>query len=521
MAAKYVENLEPEIAESLCRVRRKDGKLGGFRKDILVENISETEMAALLCNRCQGILRMACFSDSGEHFCKCCMKFLEPTYTNTKLRKIIYSLKSSCPLYNRGCHQLGKLGKCEKHMAVCEYVYVQCEVACEIVLPRHELKIHMSEICVQRDIPCEYCDQYFNVYGMIYHLNQCDKMPLTCEQRCGTVVCRENMAQHLENCYLVEEECKLGCGIVSPRDELEIHTNHECIQREIGCEHCGKNYKVCDMPSHNKECTNMPLPCKQKCGSIVHRKDMREKCRDMPNHLVKYQIEPLRCEQGCGILVCLEDISRHLDEECVEKKVECPFIKYKCEVGLIKRKELNVHLEEKRTEHTELKLSAMEEMVMEQDEMIRKMSSRFTTLCSITKTTELKWKIENVRDILSCNSFSTSTSPKYEVAGFKFNFNLSSYASINILFPSQETSKSSPGKLNWPFKAKFLFRMICHNDPNGILEYRSNIIEIRQEDCSKYEYISDPIAQINAEHATSMYYMIDGGIDLEIFVILQ
>ncbi|KAI6647189.1 TNF receptor-associated factor 2-like, partial [Oopsacas minuta] len=196
----------PEIGKSLCRVRRQNGNLGGYRTDILVENISKTEMAALVCKRCQGILRKACFSaTSGEHFCKCCKNLLEQAQPNGQVRKIIHSLKSSCPLYDRGCEGIGKLGKCAKHLNICEYVYEQCELGCEIVLPRHELKIHMREHCVKREITCEYCDQYFKVCDMGYHMTQCDKIPLTRELGCDTVMCRENMAQHLENSCRVEE----------------------------------------------------------------------------------------------------------------------------------------------------------------------------------------------------------------------------------------------------------------------------------------------------------------------------
>ncbi|KAI6646809.1 hypothetical protein LOD99_9208 [Oopsacas minuta] len=127
---------------------------------------------------------------------------------------------------------------------------------------------------------------------------------------------------------------------------------------------------------------------------------------------------PLSCELGCGTVAYREDIARHLEKECVEKKVECPFIKYKCEVGLIKRKELNQHLEEKRTEHTELKLSAMEEIVMQQSEMITKQNGQFKTLLSITNTTKLEWRIQNV--VNSMTDYNHSTSQQFQVDRFNF-----------------------------------------------------------------------------------------------------
>ncbi|KAI6648840.1 hypothetical protein LOD99_7102 [Oopsacas minuta] len=128
------------------------------------------------------------------------------------------------------------------------------------------------------------------------------------------------MVRRLEkDCGRVVEKCKLDCGIELPHDELNMrmHVNEKCRE--------------------------------QVCSKFL-----------------------LECELGCSTVAYREDMARHLEEECVEKKVECPFIKYKCEVGLIKRKELNQHLKEKRTEHTELKLSAMGEIVMQQNEMINK-----------------------------------------------------------------------------------------------------------------------------------------------------
>ena len=95
--------------------------------------------------------------------------------------------------------------------------------------------------------------------------------------------------------------------MVLQRDGLEYHLIENCSHREIPCEHCERDFRVCDMPNHHDECNRMPVTC----------------------------------ELGCGMLVCRENMAPHLEEECEEKEVECPFVNYKCEVGLVKRKELN------------------------------------------------------------------------------------------------------------------------------------------------------------------------------------
>ena len=60
------------------------------------------------------------------------------------------------------------------------------------------------------------------------------------------------------------------------------------------------------------------------------------------------------CELECGVVMCREDMSQHVEQNCVEKEIECLFTKYKC-VGLVKRNNLENHLDEKRIEHLELK----------------------------------------------------------------------------------------------------------------------------------------------------------------------
>ena len=60
-------------------------------------------------------------------------------------------------------------------------------------------------------------------------------------------------------------------------------------------------------------------------------------------------------ELGCGVIMCREVLAQHLEVDCPEKELECPFANYKCEIGLIKRKDISLHLEEKRIEHLELK----------------------------------------------------------------------------------------------------------------------------------------------------------------------
>ena len=87
---------------------------------------------------------------------------------------------------------------------------------------------------------------------------------------------------HLEVCNYVLEMCSLGCGEVLQRGQIKLHKNDKCVNRKMEVE----------------------------------------------------------CELGCGMLVYRDNMTQHIQLECGEKEVECPFVKYKCEVELIKRRKL-------------------------------------------------------------------------------------------------------------------------------------------------------------------------------------
>ena len=152
---------------------------------------------------------------------------------------------------------------------------------------------------------------------------------------------------HLDTCNRVGDECSLGCGKVLQRRQLKYHAMKYCTLRKVRCGHCDTELISYQLPTHLEMCPRIEVPCEH-CGKVMYR----------------------------------EDMTQHLEEDCPEKELECPFAKYKCEVGLIKRKYLSQHLEEKRIEHLEpklnameLKLTAMDELVMKQNAIIEKLNS--------------------------------------------------------------------------------------------------------------------------------------------------
>ena len=263
--------VEIDNQRNLCRVERKNGNYGGYMKEILTENLTERDDALLICEICEGITREACISSSGGQFCSCCEvreskssttnKLVRKSFTkqrnppkqtpNVAVRKMVSSLKCSCPLLERGCEWLGTLKDLETHLDTCDYVGDKCKLGCGVVLQRNELKVHEEEKCSQHIVKCEHCSKEF-IFGVLtVHTEKCPKMQVSCELKCGKIVCREDMPQHLkQDCGLVEETCGLGCGTKLTRGELKIHMTDICVQREIPCKHCFNNFML------NETCQN-------------------------------------------------------------------------------------------------------------------------------------------------------------------------------------------------------------------------------------------------------------------------
>ena len=485
MAEKCVESLQPEIGRELCLVKGKNGEFLGYKRDILIENLSERDVI-FICIRCQGIMREVCLSSGGEQFCSCCKKEGEQTNHNLPMINMVLSFKCSCPLRARGCGWLGDLGGCQDHLDTCGYVYEACKLRCLVVLQRNELKVHEKENCPQRIVECKHCREDFKFWELPTHLDECPKMEVSCELKCGKRLCREDMPQHLEQeCGLVVETCKLGCGVELTRDELKIHVTDTCIQRQIPCEHCEEDFKYCEMINHLDVCPRIEVSC----------------------------------ELGCGVIMCREDLSKHLDVDCPEKELECPFAKYKC-VGIIKRKDMSNHLEEKRMEHLELRLKKESKIIAKQKEKIYEQSSMIETMSQEIKSLnitlqvlryipiKLEWRITKLPDTKS------GIQKRFIIAGYHLNFHFCQFGCFQIII--HPLTGWYYDKLKWPFKAEFITCLNSQHNIN-IKEFKSEVIVVEKEHFNSDSNKSFVIALISKAEFMRNHY-IDGEADFEIYV---
>ena len=224
---------------------------------------------------------------------------------------------------------------------------------------------------------------------------------------------------HLDTCGYVYETCKQRCGVVLQRNELNVHEMEKCPQRLVECEHCNNEFELCDMSAHLDVCPKMEVSCELKCGVVMYR----------------------------------EVMTQHVEVDCPEKAIVCLYAKYKC-VGLIKRKDMNKHLEERRMEHLELKLNdfIMEsskefEIIAKQKEKISEQSATIEIMSQEIKS--LEKGLENLTDftvsgILNSNpiklEWMTQLPERYchikkqfLIAGYQFEFDFYRYYCFNPL----------------------------------------------------------------------------------------
>ena len=472
-----------------------------------------------------------------------------------------------CPKMNVSCNLCGtKITRenMELHFRYdCGMLQETCRLGCGAELTRNELRIHEKENCPQRQVKCDHCDNNFTSCQLYLHHDVCPKMSVSCNL-CGTKITREDMELHLRyHCGIVQERCRLGCGAELTRDELRFHEKENCPERQVKCDYCDDNFKSYQLYLHHDVCRKMKVSCNL-CGRMITREDMelhlryhcgivQERCRlgcgveltrnklrihekdnctqrilqceycfievifcDNPKHLKECPKMKVLCDL-CNVEKCRKDMKQHLKDDCPEKMIDCPFVKYEC-LARIKRKDIDKHLEEKETEHLGLKLTAMEDLINTQSEEIDKQSEEINKqseeickldenvekqnkemkteksstsqqiglLFSITDTTKMIWKIEDVRF-----SLDFSMSQPYEVAGYKFAFKFHYYGRLSIVFPGTTI------KTVRPFIARcHIMLHSCHTTINcGIIEFKQkdvlkgcerSITSISKEDINKY-----------------------------------
>ena len=221
--------------KQLMYVEVTKNTFAGYRLELLVDSLSEVETDFYVCTECKGVMRNACQTGEEQNpVCEVCVKEGVFPQSMVKSRNRILELQAKCPLATRGCSWNGKIAEIEEHLFECEKVVVKCYDACDVILTRSELYLHLKSFCVKRRVTCEHCNEYFTYEELTDHYLTCLEYQFPCPNNCSVNLKRKLLDSHFElECPNMVVECpykEFGCGQEVLRRELEKHKKANQIQ---------------------------------------------------------------------------------------------------------------------------------------------------------------------------------------------------------------------------------------------------------------------------------------------------
>lgn len=208
----------------------EDEKPRGYRVDFLREELPSSFKGFVICTVCEGLMRDACgVGDPQVFMCAVCANG-EAIIALHPNRDVIQRMAVFCPLNTRGCSWEGVVSAVDTHLNECEYLFIDCELSCGIVLKRQDMVKHLINSCPFREIICEYCSEYHKEQDTNLHLVACTKLPLTCSNGCGNSAERMHMEAHMEMCPNTLLDCeykKYGCEVTFLRKDIGRHNKDD------------------------------------------------------------------------------------------------------------------------------------------------------------------------------------------------------------------------------------------------------------------------------------------------------
>ena len=340
---------------------------------------------------------------------------------------------------------VSSLNEMEKEFFVCHECKGLMRNACQI----GEEQTLVCEMCVTEGVSSQ---PMMRSRKMIPQLQV--RCPLTtrgCEW--NGMICE--VEKHLNVCPEFLVKCKNSCDIILPRKELDEHLNHLCTKRIVKCEHCHLSLMYKDLSQHYDVCLEFQFPCPNKCDMIVKRKQL----------------------------------NTHIDTDCPNTVVDCPYRKFGCERKM-KRCELEDHKKVNEIVHlqsttlfTVSKMEEMEKKITLSDKKMREMENKFITM---TNALEHLSYPTVLREYISQKSFQRTgflfTGPHFTISWrfYILHLNFLPYKKDDIpltITTDYDTSRSPLAK--WPFEGRFKLTFIDRIDLHKSLIYESAVVKLR------------------------------------------
>ena len=309
-----------DLIEQLLFIETKKGEFRGLKQDFLLTSLNEVEKEFYVCTKCNGLMRNACqIGEEQMLVCELCAEQGDKPLPTVKPRKKILELRVKCPLQGRGCKWNGTIAEVETHLNVCTELIVNCTNKCNVIMKRSDLMNHCKSECRNRDINCKHCNVKMKFKMLKDHYKNCIDFPLLCPNECMRTITRKEVELHVnDECPNTLLNCENECGLKLKRSEMQNHYKNECQNRKIHCIQCSVIILYKDIDTHNGTCPEFPLLCPNECLKDLIRKE----------------------------------IESHIENDCPNTMIECPYKKMGCET-VMKRCEIEEH--EQRSESKHLK----------------------------------------------------------------------------------------------------------------------------------------------------------------------
>ena len=357
MASRKAYNTT-DRGDQLLFIETKKGEFRGFKQDFILTSLNEVEKEFYVCTKCNGLMRNACqIGEEQMLVCELCAEQGDKPLPMVKPRKKISELRTKCPLETRGCEWNGTIAEVETHLNACSEFIIECTNKCDVIKKRSELRKHCMNECENREVNCQHCKVKMKYKELENHYSTCIEFPSKCPNECSKDLTRKEVKLHVQNeCPNTVLNCTNKCGIKLKRCEMQNHYKNECRNRKIHCIQCSVIILYKEIDTHNGTCPEFPLLCPNECLKDLIRKE----------------------------------IESHIENDCPNTMIECPYKKMGCE-AVMKRCERLEHEQRSESEHLKITANKVEQIEKTYQLKMEKLESENDNLK--TKMQEL---IENI-----------------------------------------------------------------------------------------------------------------------------
>ncbi|XP_065903100.1 TNF receptor-associated factor 4-like [Dysidea avara] len=361
-------------------------EIGGYEQ-IFIDTPHERYMCKICIHPCQDAYLSGC---CGHNFCKSCLDTLKKTaktcpccrnedfvtVINKQADREIRSLHVICTNKERGCEWQGELNYINNHLQNidgCQFEDVKCSNECGKMLQRQYLASHVETECPNRQVECQDC----HISGGNQFIE----------------------GEHKEQCPKLPLPCPNSCKVSCPP-----LSRRKCGKRRARSVTNAIQYFPRDeIDAHRKECPLEMVQCLNECEEVLQRRYLTRHLQNLcsrrkvdcqhchitgeykfikDDHEEKCPKRPLPCPNNCEVETILhEDMEAHR-KECPLEMVQCEYHNVGCEERMMRERKWN-HEEEKMEEHllmTKLKLFKTEDKLVKNEGILVTTEARLNSL---------------------------------------------------------------------------------------------------------------------------------------------